>query len=52
MKSEEYQVMRFSGVYLSKKINKLINMGMMHTEEDLIHLTGVVFLFEIPMCAN
>lgn len=48
----KFEIMRFSGVHLSNKINKLINLGMMFSEEDIIHSSGVIFLFTIPMGAN
>lgn len=48
----EYQIMRFSGEYLSKKINKLISLGMMYSYEDVITLSGTVYKFQVPFCEN
>lgn len=48
----EYETVRLSGDFLSKKVQKLINNGMMYVMEDVIGLTGTNFLFTIPFCAN
>lgn len=52
METVDYEIMSLSAINLSKKINKLIDIGMMYTEIDLIKLTGTLYLFEVPMCAN
>ena len=48
----KYEIMTFSSRKLRKKLNKLIEMGMIYIETDVINLTGEVYHFKIPFCAN
>lgn len=48
----EYEPIRLSADYLTKKIYRLIDMGMMYVEVDVINLTGELYLFKTSFCAN
>lgn len=48
----KYEIMTFSGFKLRKKLDKLASLGMVEIEVDVINLTGEVYLFQIPFCAN
>ena len=46
------ELVKLSGNDLYSKICKLVDIGMMYIETDVIHLTGEVYLWSIPFCAN
>ena len=47
-----YEPIRLSAIDLSKKMKKLINIDMIYVMEDVVGLTGTLFLFNIPLCSN
>ena len=50
--NKKLEIITFSGEKLRKKLYKLVDIGMIHIETDVINLTGELYLFETPIGAN
>lgn len=48
----ENKIINWQGEKLRKKIYRLINLGFMYEENDIINLTGTTYHFNIPLLAN